>query len=333
MKGQSTPSAVVLVNLGTPDSPTPAAVRRFLRPFLSDPRVVEIPQLLWRIILYLFVLPFRPARVARAYQLIWTERGSPLRFHTEDQVLKLGERLLHRYPHNPPAISHAMSYGAPSIHTTLEDLYRDGHRRILVLPMYPQYSGSTTGSVYDQVAKYMQANRALPGLQIINAYFHEPAYIGALADSISDFWGTHGRAQKLLLSYHGIPRSYVDKGDPYTGHCECTTKAVTEALQLGEKDFEMAYQSRFGKAEWVRPYTDEVIVQLAKSGVKTLDVVCPAFAADCLETLEEIAVQNRQLFIDNGGEELRLIPCLNASPSHIDALENITAKYLDAIIR
>jgi len=332
MKGQRQPTALVLVNLGTPESCTPGSVRSFLREFLSDPRVVEIPRPIWWLILNCFVLPFRPAKVAKAYEIIWTERGSPLRYYTEDQVELLSDRMKQRYPENTPTVCYAMTYGAPGIDETLSRLYESGHRRIVVLPMYPQYSCSTTGAVYDQIAKYTGSHRALPGLQIINSYFHEPAYISALAGSVNSYWQQHGRSEKLLFSYHGVPKRYIDLGDPYKGHCECTTGAVAHALDLKEQDYLMTYQSRFGKAEWVKPYTDETLIELAKSGVKTIDVVCPAFAVDCLETIEEIAEQNRELFIEHGGQDLRLIPCLNASEAHIDALETITAKYLDAIV-
>ena len=198
--------------------------------------------------------------------------------------------------------------------------------------MYPQYSGSTTGAVYDQIAKFVKRQRALPGLTVINAYFYQEAYINALGESIEEFWQEHGRGDYLLFSYHGIPKSYVNAGDPYTGHCECTTAAVSEKLSLSDANSGMAYQSRFGKAEWVKPYTDKTIEKLAQDGIKTLDVVCPAFAADCLETLEEIAEQNREFFEQAGGKELRLIPCLNASDGHIRALEQIISPYLDGMV-
>lgn len=331
MKGQRQPTAVVLVNLGTPEEPTPAAVRRFLSEFLSDRRVVEIPHLLWLIILNLFVLPFRPRRVAEAYKLIWTSRGSPLRWITEDQVKGLRARLLEKYGEAAPTVTHAMTYGQPSLFKTLDNLYESGHRRMVVLPMYPQYSGSTTGAVYDQIADYIKQRRALPGLSVVNAYFYHDAYIRALRQSIEEFWQSEGRGDHLLFSYHGIPESYVSAGDPYTGHCECTTAATVEALGLNTDEYTLAYQSRFGKAEWVKPYADKTIESLARQGMKTLDVVCPAFAADCLETLEEIAMQNRELFIEAGGQELRLIPCLNANEGHIRALEEIVSPYLDAI--
>ena len=330
MRGQRQPVAVILINLGTPEAATPKAVRTFLGQFLSDPRVVEIPRILWLIILNLFVLPFRPKPVAEAYSIVWTERGSPLRWITEDQVKGLTDEFAKRYEGLAPTVCSAMTYGKPSIADTIDELYQSGHRRMVILPMYPQYSGSTTGAVYDQIARYIQRTRALPGLSIINAYFHKPEYTAALANSIHSFWAEHGRSEHLLFSYHGIPESYVAKGDPYTGHCECTTGGVVAALKLTDKDYTMTYQSRFGKAEWVKPYTDKTIEALAAKGVKSIDVICPAFAADCLETLEEIAEQNRDAFIEAGGEQLRLIPCLNASEPHIKALADILDPYIKA---
>jgi len=330
MRGQRQPVAVILVNLGTPEAATPKAVRKFLGEFLSDPRVVEIPRIIWLIILKLFVLPFRPKAVTEAYSIVWTERGSPLRWITEDQVTGLQAEFEKRYEDRAPTVRHAMTYGGPSIAHTIESLYQSGHRRMVVLPMYPQYSGSTTGAVYDQIADYVKSARALPGLSIINAYFYKPEYIGALVTSIREFWEENGRGDHLLFSYHGIPKSYVAKGDPYTGHCECTTGGVVAGLELEDKDYTMAYQSRFGKAEWVQPYTDKTLEKLAAEGVKSIDVVCPAFAADCLETLEEIAEQNRDMFIEAGGQQLRLIPCLNASDAHIHALADILTPYIKA---
>ena len=332
MKGQKQPVAVVLVNLGTPEAPTKGAVRKFLREFLSDSRVVEIPRILWLIILNLFVLTFRPKAVAEAYKVIWTERGSPIRWITEDQVSGLKTELTERYSDVRITVTHAMTYGEPRIDKTLHNLYESGHRRIIVLPMYPQYSGSTTGAVCDQVAAYMQSSRSMPSITLINSYFYNDSYTSALRESIEEFWQSEGKGDHLLFSYHGIPESYVDKGDPYTGHCECTTGAVVAKLGLNEDNYTMAYQSRFGKAEWVKPYTDKTVESLAEKQVKTLDVVCPAFSADCLETIEEIAGENAELFEEAGGTKLRLIPCLNASERHIKALADIVSPHLDAII-
>ncbi len=332
MKGSSQPAGLILVNLGTPENCTTASVRTFLREFLSDPRVVEVPRLIWFLILNLIVLPLRSARVAKAYRLIWTERGSPLRYHTQDQVTKLQERFALRYPDRTPRVHYAMTYGKPGLEDVLDELCAGGHGRAVILPMYPQYSGATTGAVCDQVADYTKSRRVLPALQIINSYFDQADYIAALAASVRAFWEQNGRGDRLLFSYHGIPESFVTRGDPYTGHCEFTTGAVAEALALEPHAYLMSYQSRFGKAQWVKPYTDITIRELAESGIRYLDVVCPSFATDCLETIEEIGEQNSDLFVEAGGSELRLIPCLNSSEPHIDALEAITAPYLEAAV-
>lgn len=331
MKGLNTPAAVVLVNLGTPEELTVHSVRAFLREFLGDPRVVEIPRVVWWLILNLFVLPFRPKRVVENYKKVWTEQGSPLRVITKAQADALQQRFNQNLGEGKTTVRYAMTYGEPGISETLDELYEQGHRRIVVLPMYPQYSGSTTAAIYDQIAGYMQSRRALPGLSIINSYFYEESYIEALQQSIDTFWQSEGRADYLLFSYHGIPISYVEKGDPYQGQCECTTGAVLAKLQLEGADAGMSYQSLFGKAEWLKPYTSEYLKELAASGVKKVDVICPGFAADCIETLEEIAMENAEIFIEAGGERLRLIPCLNDSDIHIDALETILNRHIKAI--
>jgi|TARA_B110000483_G_scaffold99953_1_gene122572 ferrochelatase len=331
MKGTRSKSTVVLVNLGTPKALTIPAIRSFLREFLWDHRVVEIPRPIWWIILNCFVLTLRPRKIIETYKKVWTEQGSPLRVITERQVDALQTKLLNSLGEDAPTVVHAMTYGDPKIANTLDRAYQSGSRRIIVLPMYPQYSGSTTGAVYDQVAAYVQSNRALPGLTIINSYFYEPAYTAAISKSIADFWQERGRADYLLFSYHGIPISYVEKGDPYAGHCQCTTGAVSEQLQLDPERSGMSYQSLFGKAEWLKPYTAARLVELAEAGIKRVDVVCPAFAADCIETLEEIAMENADIFKNAGGEELRLIPCLNDSDSHISALEKILMPHIVAI--
>lgn len=331
MKGLNTPAAIVLVNLGTPEELSVSSVRKFLREFLRDPRVVEIPRVIWLLILNLFVLPFRPKKVVEAYQEVWMEEGSPLRVITERQTAALQNRYDSSLDQGSVSVRYAMTYGEPGISETLEDLYQTGHRRIIVLPLYPQYSGSTTGAIYDQIADFMKGRRALPGLSIINSYFFEQSYIGALRQSIEEFWQLNGRPDYLLFSYHGIPISYVEKGDPYKGQCECTTGAVLDQLDLDKVESGMSYQSLFGKAEWLKPYTSEHLKQLAKSGIKKVDVICPGFAADCIETLEEIAMENAEIFTEEGGEELRLIPCLNDSDIHIDALKKILDRHLQAI--
>ena len=331
MEGTRTKAAILLVNLGTPEELTVPSVRAFLKQFLSDKRVVEIPRVLWWLILNLFVLTLRPRRVVETYREVWTEEGSPLRVITELQTKALKERLDSKLADHAPEVVYAMTYGNPSIAHTIDKLYQEGSRRIIILPMYPQYSGSTTGAIYDQIADYMKSQRALPSLNIINSYFYEAPYVEALSQSITDFWELNGSADYLLFSYHGIPLSYVEKGDPYAGHCECTTGAVSAKLKLDPNRSSMSYQSLFGKAEWLKPYTSNKLVELAEAGVKRVDVICPAFAADCIETLEEIAMENAEIFKEAGGEELRLIPCLNDSKLHIDALEQILTPHIQAI--
>ncbi len=331
MKGKHTPTAIVLVNLGTPEQLSVSSVREFLREFLGDPRVVEIPRPAWWLILNFFVLPFRPKKVLENYAKVWGEEGSPLRVITRAQTEALQQRFEQKFADRAPTLRYAMTYGQPGIAETVDQLYTEGHRRIVILPMYPQYSGSTTGAIYDQLADYMKGRRALPGLSIVNSYFYEESYIKALSQSIRDFWQEQGKADYLLFSYHGIPVSYVEKGDPYAGQCECTTAAVLEDLQLTDTQSAMSYQSLFGKAEWLKPYTSEYLVELAQKGIKKVDVICPGFAADCIETLEEIAIQNAEIFKQAGGESLRLIPCLNDADIHIDALEQILVRHLHAI--
>lgn len=331
MLGKSTPVAVVLINLGTPEELSTTAVRRFLRQFLSDKRVVEIPKPIWWLILNLFVLTFRPRKIVKTYRQVWMDAGSPLRVITEQQVVALQSWLDQRLGTNSPRVLHAMTYGQPAIGRVLKELQAEGYRRLIILPLFPQYSGSTTGAVVDQVANYLRKQRYAPSTNFIGAYFFERSYISALTSSIRDFWSREGRAEYLLFSYHGIPASYVKKGDPYSGHCECTTGAVIEGLGLESSEYGMSYQSRFGKAEWVRPYTSDTLVALAERGVKTVDVICPAFAADCIETLEEIAIENAHLFRAAGGETLRLIPCLNASAAHIEAFGAILMPHITAL--
>lgn len=331
MKGSKKPVALLLVNLGTPEELSTASVRRFLREFLSDPRVVEIPRLIWWLILNCFVLTFRPKKVVETYRQVWWPEGSPLRVITERQSAALQRTLQNRFGEGRVSVRYAMTYGDPGISESLEELYQSGHRRIVVLPLYPQYSGSTTGAIYDQIAQFMQAQRALPGLSIINSYFQEESYISALQQSIENYWQKEGKPDHLLFSYHGIPVSYVEKGDPYQGHCECTTAAVLDGLEIGGVNTHMSYQSLFGKAEWLKPYTSEFLKQLATQGAGRVDVICPGFAADCIETLEEIAIENAEIFQEADGKELRLIPCLNDSDFHIEALADIAERHLRAI--
>ncbi len=313
-------TGVLLVNLGTPDEPTPKALRAYLREFLSDPRVVEMPRALWWPLLHGVILNIRPRRSAHAYRKIWTEAGSPLLVHSREQAERIGEQLRERYG-DRVVVALAMRYGQPSIANALQELREEGIWRLLVLPLYPQYSATSTGSVFDAVSRELQCWRWVPELRTVASYHDDPDYIQALADHIRAFWqreGGHG--VRLLFSYHGIPRRYFLAGDPY--HCQChkTSRLLAEALDLEEGSWQTTFQSRFGRERWLEPYTDKTLRQLAREGVKHVDVVCPGFAADCLETLEEIAMQNRKVFLKAGGEQFRYIPALNASDAHIDTL-------------
>ncbi len=318
---------ILLTNLGTPRAPERKALRAFLKEFLSDPRVVEIPRLLWWFVLNGIILNIRPARSAAAYRSIWDERGSPLLFHTQDQVEALREALSRDYGERI-IVEFAMRYGTPSIAAVLQDMLQRGVRKLLVLPLYPQYSGSTTGSTFDALAADFTRRRWLPELRMINHYHDHPAYIAALADSVRAYRAEHGRADILLFSYHGVPQRYLDEGDPY--HCEClkTSRLVAEELGLREDEYQTTFQSRFGREEWLKPYTDAVLKGLPMQGIKAVQVIAPGFAADCLETLEELAVENREYFLAAGGERYQYIPCLNSSPGHITALAKIANEHL-----
>lgn len=318
---------VLLVNLGTPDEPTPAAVRRFLKQFLWDPRVVELPRPLWWLILNGFILRFRPARSARAYRKIWTDEGSPLLGHCEDMKVAV-EQALSKQLAGEVHVALGMSYGNPSIAAALNELHQQNVRRLVILPLYPQYSGTTTGSVFDDITRELRSRRWVPEFRFINHYHDSPAYISSLAASIREYWDQNGRGDKLLMSFHGVPRETLESGDPYHCHCRKTARLVAEALDLDDADWIIAFQSRVGRAEWLRPYTDETIETLGKQGLGQLDVACPGFSADCLETLEEIAIQNDELFRESGGGQLRYIPCLNARDDHVAFLSRLIARHI-----
>ncbi|WP_102797190.1 ferrochelatase [Bowmanella denitrificans] len=318
---------VLVTNLGTPDAPTKQALKRYLKEFLSDPRVVEAPRWLWWLILNLVILNIRPARSAHAYQTVWTERGSPLMFHTQDQVNALRQSLAAEWGESL-VVEFAMRYGNPSIDSTINRMLDQGVRKLLVLPLYPQYCASTTASTFDAVSACLQKRRWMPEVRFIGQYHDQETYIQALADSIQTHWQAHGRAERLLFSYHGIPQRYLDNGDPY--HCQClkTSRLVAEKLGLDKIHYLSAFQSRFGREEWLKPYTDETLKALAGEGVKSVQVVCPGFSADCLETIEEIGVENRDYFLEAGGERYEYIPALNASAEHIQALTNVIRQNL-----
>lgn len=314
---------VLLVNLGTPDQPDTGSVRRYLRQFLSDPRVIQTPRLIWWFILNGVILLFRPAQVAKLYKSVWTGEGSPLLVITRRQQQALQHRLQQDTGQNIPVVT-GMTYGKPSIPQAIEQLQQQSVTRIVVLPMYPQYSATTTAAVFDAVAKALQPRANLPELMFIRDYWQETDYLDALAGSIQHYWSEHGKPDRLLLSFHGIPQSYEDKGDPYPDGCRGTAQAVADRLQLTPEQWSESFQSRFGRQEWVKPYTDHLLEKWGEDpSIGRVDVVCPAFSADCLETLEEIAEQNRDVFLEAGGESYHYIPCLNDDPQHIAFLARL----------
>jgi len=317
---------ILLVNLGTPDAPTPAAVRRYLKEFLWDPRVVEKPRLLWWLILHGFILRFRPTRSARAYQKIWTDHGSPLLLHSQDIVNAMQTQLSAQLP-GAVRVELAMSYGQPSIGAALDRLRACGAQRIILLPLYPQYSGTTTASVFEAVTAALNKCRWIPEFRFISHYHDAPGYIAACAANIRDFWDQHGRAHKLLFSFHGLPRKNLLDGDPYHCQCQKTARLIAASLELDEDEWVVVFQSRVGREEWLRPYANEMIAELGRDGSERIDVVCPGFAADCLETLEEIAMQNAALFRRCGGGSLNYIPALNARDDHVAFLSQLIEKH------
>ena len=323
---QSVQAGVLLVNLGTPTAPTAKALRPYLAEFLGDTRVIDYPRWLWWLILHGVILRVRPPRSAHAYARIWTDRGSPLRFGSEDLAAKLQIELNRQQP-GKLHVALAMRYGEPSVAHTIAKLQSEGVRRLLVLPLYPQYSATSTGSVIDAVADTFKTLRWPPELRIVNDYHDDPGHIDALATSIERWWATNGRGEKLLLSFHGIPERYVRLGDPYAAQCQRTAKLLRERLRLGKNELIVNFQSRVGRERWLQPYTDASVRELAAAGVKKLDVVCPGFAVDCLETLEEIAMQNRDFFIAAGGEMLRYIPALNDSVEQVNSLAALVSRH------
>ncbi len=324
--GTASRTAVLLVNLGTPEAPTAPAVRRYLKQFLSDPRVVEIPRLIWLPILYGLILPLRARKSAAKYAAVWSSEGSPLKVHTEKQAMLLRGSLGERG--HEVEVAWAMRYGEPSLPQVLQQLHERGCRRILVVPAYPQYAASTTASVWDAVFAHYATQRNVPELRLVRNYHDHPAYIDALKESVWAYWQKHGRPDRLVLSFHGLPRRSLDLGDPY--HCEChkTGRLLAAQLGLSEQEYLVTFQSRFGKAEWLQPYTAPTLEQLARQGVGRVDVICPGFAADCLETLEEIDIEARQTFMLAGGKAFHYISCLNENPSWISGLTDIAEEHL-----
>jgi len=330
MSARAQPAAgtgVLLVNLGTPDAPTPSAVRRYLRQFLSDPRVVELPRYVWLPILYLLVLPLRPAKTARKYASIWKPEGSPLRIYHERQAQLLRGYLGQRYKALMPVVA-AMRYGKPSIADGLAELKEKGCRRILVIPMYPQYAGSATGSVEDALEMALRKRKAPPEIRVVKDFHDHSAYAKAVAKNINEYWFKHGRPDKLVLSFHGVPKASVDRGDPYQAQCLESGRLIASELGWMDARTVITFQSRFGAAEWIQPYTVDTLRGFAADGVGRVDVACPGFAADCLETLEEIAMEARKAFRDAGGKEFHYIPTTNDTPAWMTALSIIAIENL-----
>ena len=315
---ESNKTGVLLVNLGSPDAPTTSALRRYLREFLSDPRVVNIPRFIWWLILNCLVLPFRPGKSVKAYRKIWTEQGSPLVVNSTCLGKEIAVQL-----DDSIQVAVAMRYGKPSIGSKLDTLKKDQIRRLIVLPLYPQYSSTTTASVFDETFALLSQWEQLPALNFINDYHLNFAYIQAVANSITDFWNQYTRGEILLMSFHGLPANSLKLGDPYFHQCHASASLIAEKLGLHEKRWQIVFQSRFGKAEWLKPYCVEVLQQLPQQGIKKIDIVCPGFSVDCLETLEEIAITNKKVFIQAGGQSYQYISALNATRSHADALINV----------
>ena len=324
--GQSPRTAVVFANLGTPDSPSTPDVRRFLAEFLSDQRVVEIPRLLWLLILHGIILRFRPAKSAAKYASIWTAEGSPLKVWTEKQARQLQDQLTDRG--HAVQVVYAMRYGSTSIASQLDALRAAGTTRVLLLPAYPQYSSTTTASLFDAVYTWAAKVRNLPELRVVNHYHDALPYIAALAQHIQRFWDGHGRPDQLVMSFHGVPERTLHLGDPY--HCECfkTARLLAEQLGLKKDQYRVTFQSRLGRAKWLEPYTEPTLIALGQAGVKRVDVVCPGFTSDCLETLEEINMEGREAFLHAGGQAFNYITCLNDDASWVSALADITEQHL-----
>ena len=328
-----TPSAtgILLVNLGTPDEPTAPAVRRYLKEFLSDARVVEIPKAIWWLILNGIILNVRPKKTAAKYASIWMKEGSPLRVYTARQAQML-RGFMGEIVKSPVKVDYAMRYGNPSMESAIDKLKAANCENILILPLYPQYASSTTASTFDQLARVLMQRRNVPGIRLVRSYHDHPAYIKAIAQNVNAEWMKIGRpnfaTDKLLMTFHGLPRFHLDKGDPY--HCQChkTARLIAEELGLQKDQYVVTFQSRFGRAEWLQPYTDKTLESLGKQGVKRIDVICPGFAADCLETLEEIADEGKITFLKAGGSEFQYIPVANDTQAFVGALTEIAREHL-----
>lgn len=318
---------VLMVNLGTPDAPDTKSVRRYLKQFLSDPRIIELPRALWMLILHGVILRVRPAKSAEAYREVWDDNtGSPLMHYSLAQVDAMKVRLQNRFG-DDVTVALGMRYGSPSVDHALTEMERNNVRRLLVLPMYPQYSGTTTASVFDEVANRLQRTRWIPETRFINQFCDHANYIKALANSVRESWQEHGQGDLLVTSYHGIPKRYLLNGDPYHCLCHKTTRLLAAELGLSENQYRVVFQSRVGKEEWLRPYCDETMKALPSEGITSIDVISPAFSADCLETLEEIEGENKEYFIEAGGTRFQYIPCLNDRADHMDMLAELVTQH------
>jgi ferrochelatase len=324
--GKSESMGVLLVNLGTPTEPTTSSVRKYLRQFLSDSRVIEIPRAIWLTILYVFILPRRPPVIVEKYKEVWMDDGSPLLHYTKRQAKLIQQEMESRFK-APIFVEPAMRYGEPSIESGLKALQEKGAHRILVLPLYPQYSAATTATGFDEIARVLRTWRWIPELRFVGQYHDHPAYIDALAISVKEHWKTNGQSDVLLMSFHGLPKRNLELGDPYFCQCQKTGRLLAEKLQLKDEQWRLTFQSRFGKAEWLQPYTDKTLMALPGEGVKNIDVICPGFPSDCLETLEEIKIENHDYFMEAGGESFNYIPALNDQQGHIEALSDIVQQH------
>lgn len=329
MAYDDSPIGILLVNLGTPQAPTKQAVRPYLREFLSDKRVIDYPRWLWYPILYGIILNVRPKKSAAAYASVWTDAGSPLLVYSQQVAQQLQTQLAYDWA-NPVQVVLAMRYGQPSIRRGLEELRDKGARRLLILPMYPQYSVTTVGTIFDEVFDVLKKWEWLPEIRTVHEYYRHPLYVQAIADSVQAHWAENGRAEngrsKLIYSMHGVPARYTRKGDPYECQCKDTAELISAALGLHDDAWQLTFQSRFGPEAWLQPYTDATMKQLGADGVERIDVLCPGFAADCLETLEEINVENRHYFLEAGGKEFHYIPALNDSPAHVNIMVAIATE-------
>ncbi len=325
-------TGVLITNLGTPDAPTPAALRTYLAEFLSDPRVIEVPKFLWWFVLHGIILRTRPKNSAALYEKVWTDEGSPLLSVSKKQVEGI-QKLLDEQFSGTIKVELAMRYGNPSIESGLDKLRAANARQIIILPLYPQYSAATTASTFDAVADQLKKWRWVPELRMVNHYHEDEGYIDAIANSIKQHWQDKGQAEKLVFSYHGMPQHYIDAGDPYFDECNQTSKSIVEKLGINDDEWITTFQSRFGPRKWLQPYTDVIVKKLAENGTKHVQIICPGFSTDCLETIEEIDIQNRAFFTEAGGEKFSYIPALNDNEEHIQALSNIVIQHCQGWVK